>query len=328
MRITLFHAVFATVVALCLAQVAWWTVFHGLEASRLEAAGEALARRDVESALKILGARAGHTLAEEARRRFVMFTSESVALSVALLAGVVTFFVMLRQRWRMVVMQERFLAGATHAWRTPLTSLRLGIESFLAGRVPDQKRTRYLTSMLGEVDRLDHDVGNLLAAAQLSRPGTSPLHELGDLRVDVEKAMQTLQVRAEAVGVSLVPDLTEATILREPAALGLVVQNLIDNAVKYSKTNGRVSVRLAQDGKMAQLTVSDQGVGMTAEDLEGAFARFSRGSAKEYAGGTGLGLWIAREIVRAHGGTISAASQGREKGSTFTVRLPLARSPA
>lgn len=328
MRVTPFHAVFGTVVLLCLAQVAWWAVFHGLEANRLEAAGTALASRDVDAALAILGARPGHTLADEAHRRFVMFTSESVALSLALLAGVVTFFLMLRQRWQIVATQERFLAGATHAWRTPLASLRLAIESFLADRVPEHKRRRYLDAMLGEVDRLDHDVGNLLAAAQISSPGPKSPREVGDLGDDVERAAASVRGRAETVGVSLEVQREPTPVLRDPAALGLVVQNLLDNAVKYSKTNGKVAVRVAHDGKTATLTIRDEGVGMTTEDLGRLFRRFTRGSAKEHAGGTGLGLWIAHEIVRSHAGSLSAESPGRERGSTFTLRLPLARNSA
>ena len=326
MRVTPFHAVFATVVVLCLAQVTWWTIFHGQEAARLEDAGTALGARDVDAALRILGAREGHSLADEANRRFVMFASEGAALSLVILIGVVTFFVMLRQRWQLVADQERFLEGATHAWRTPLASLRLGLESFAAGRVPEQKRSRYLAAMLGEVDRLDHDVSNLLAAARLSRPGPISAGATGDLRDDVTRAAESLRMRAEAQNVALVLDTETATVVRNEEAITMVIQNLIDNAVKYSKPNGRVVVRLRREDKVADLTVTDDGVGMTSEDLDQLFVRFKRGSAKDHAGGTGLGLWIAKEIVRSHRGTISAQSEGRERGTTLRIRLPLARN--
>jgi len=324
LRISALHAIFAAMVVLCLGEIAWWIIFHWREAGRLEEAGRALVGHDIEGAARALGADSSAGLAGEAHRRLVMFVSEGAALGLAVLVGILILYWTVQRERRALAAQERFVAGATHAWRTPLTTLRLGLESLQADRVPDSKRERYLRAMLAEIDRLERDVGNLLAAAKADRSDKRG-REHGDLRTDLERAISTLGARAEAAGVAIAIETDAAPVQRDPEAIALTLQNLLDNAIKYSARGGRIAVSLRARSGIAELRIRDEGVGMTRDDLKDCFTRFVRGSAKEHAGGSGLGLWVAKETLEAHGGTLEAHSDGPGKGSELVARLPLSR---
>ena len=107
-----------------------------------------------------------------------------------------------------------------------------------------------------------------------------------------------------------------------------MLHNLLDNAVRYTPPGGRILVRVRRVGHEAELSVTDTGRGIAREDLERIFGRFERGSGSEHLGGTGLGLALVRELVQSHGGTVSVSSDGPDRGSCFTLRLPLAEESA
>jgi signal transduction histidine kinase len=106
--------------------------------------------------------------------------------------------------------------------------------------------------------------------------------------------------------------------------LSQALQNLICNATKYMDPGGTVRMRITRDGESAVITVSDGGIGIAADELDSIFDLYAQApsATERCAGGLGIGLYVAREIIRAHGGTIRAASAGPGQGSEFTVRLP------
>ena len=132
-----------------------------------------------------------------------------------------------------------------------------------------------------------------------------------------------MRARALAADVQLEVDAAgPLPIRRDPAALQLVLRNLLDNAIKFSPAGS--TVRVAAEGRAgeARIAVHDAGRGLDDAELAHAFEPFWRGS-DESSGGTGLGLHLVHELVLAHGGTVQADSEGRDRGSAFTVRLPL-----
>jgi signal transduction histidine kinase len=314
---------FALVLLTCLLQVAWWILFQLRETARLEDAGRLLAAHDVPAALQALGADPGGSLTEAAARRRVMFLSEGAALSALVLVGVVWFYAAWRREQARHAQHERFLAGAAHDLKTPLATLRLGLESLHAGRVPAGRTGDYAGSMLQQIDRLEADVANLLAAAGLEG-GRGPLRlEGGDLAADVRAAAEALEPRFAAAGVALDLELEPVPVLRDHAAMRLVLRNLLENAVKFSASGTRVRAALRRERDRAVLTVSDAGAGIPREELEHVFERFYVGRSAAHAGGTGLGLYLARSIVVQHGGSIEARSDGPGRGSELAVTLPL-----
>jgi signal transduction histidine kinase len=222
--------------------------------------------------------------------------------------------------------QRRFVADASHELRTPLTTIR-GNAALLrqVADVRPEDRTAALTQIGQEAERMSRLVADLLTLAradagkslQRTRVALAPL--LRDV---------TAQARALASGRALeLQHVEPMDVQGDPDALRQLALILLDNAVKYTPTGGAISVTLRPDGHAAELTVADNGLGISSEDLPHVFERFYRADRGRSTGGSGLGLSIARWIVEQHGGSIRVASTlGR--GSTFTVRLPAApRTP-
>ncbi|MEQ1634499.1 MAG: HAMP domain-containing sensor histidine kinase [Planctomycetota bacterium] len=306
-----------------LALVGWWTWFQVTQAGELQTAGEFLARGDVDGAARALGATDAKTLPDVASTRRRMFLSEGLAFTVVLLLGGATVVVLLRREGKLRADHDRFLAGATHELKTPLATIQLLLESLRDDRLPESKRARYLQSGLIEAHRLENGLTNLLTAAGLR--GRTPRRSAridGDLADDVRRAMSLLQPRAEAAGVQLVArDLQPIAVSRDPEAMQLILHNLLDNAVKYSSQGATVVVQLRSEANAAVLSVVDQGLGMDRDTLANAFVPFWRGR-DSGTGGTGLGLFLVRELVHSHGGTVAARSDGPGQGSELRVTLP------
>lgn len=322
-----------------LALVTWWTWFQVGEAKRLERAGQQMLAGNIDGAAQELGAENAANLPDLGRSRRRMFLSEGlVFIGIVIAAGAYLLLAMRRQT-QLQQDHDRFLAGATHELKTPLATIQLLLESLRDDRVPADKRDRYLRLGLNEAARLESGLTNVLTAAGLRSDTRHQRTAVdGNLAKDVEFAIAALQPRAEAAGIELdVPELPTIWTSREPEGLQLVLHNLLDNAIKYSNRGDTVRLSLAEEGKEAVFTVSDQGEGMDAQALTHAFRPFWRGrdhhnpdptSGKKGTGGIGLGLHLCREILRSFGGSITAASQGAGQGSAFTVRLPRQEPPA
>jgi len=126
---------------------------------------------------------------------------------------------------------------------------------------------------------------------------------------------------AEQSGVKILTELSPAEITGDAERLGLVITNLLTNAIQYNHESGEVKVTSKLENGIAILTVKDTGQGIPAEDLPRVFERFYRADKSRSSGNAGLGLAISKAIITAHGGSIDAASE-ENIGTTFTVRLP------
>lgn len=226
--------------------------------------------------------------------------------------------------------ERRFTADAAHELRTPLTALKGRIEVALSRPRSAEEHTALLRALANDVDQLARLSGDLLLLARLDdgelRPEFEPLW-LDDLLVSVVESVHDL---AEARGLVLhyerAPMVSVAGDLSQLSRLFL---NLLDNALKFTPTQGVVTVRLTTDETGALVTVADTGPGITPDHLPLLGRRFYRGDAGRArgVGGSGLGLAIASEIARAHGGML-ALDGVFGQGATAAVRLPLCRATA
>ncbi|MBX6378393.1 MAG: HAMP domain-containing protein [Clostridia bacterium] len=218
--------------------------------------------------------------------------------------------------------QRRFVADASHALRTPLTTIRGNAD--LLRQFPNlspEDRAATVAQIHAEAERMSRLVNALLALAR-----TDADQPLRKSRVDLAPLVR--EVVAEATALARGQRLSAAVggpveVLGDPDALHQLVLILVENAVQYTPPGGRIDVRLAAENGEARLQVSDTGTGIAAEDLPHIFERFYRADRARRRGGTGLGLAIARGIVERHGGAIEVESTAGV-GTTFTVRLPLA----
>ena len=218
---------------------------------------------------------------------------------------------------------------ASHELRTPLTTLRLSVESLLllAGSnktLAAEALQGSLQRVLRGTERLEYLTGELLDVTRIAK-GNLELHPTAtDLATLVRGVVADFELELGSAGctVSLTTEAGALTGTWDAAQITRVVTNLLTNAIKFGR--GRpIEVAVAHADGSAQLTVRDHGIGIDPARMPFVFERFERAVRSTNYGGLGLGLFIARSIVQAHGGTISVASE-EGAGSTFTVRLPLA----
>ncbi|MFL5352813.1 ATP-binding protein [Archangium sp.] len=230
-----------------------------------------------------------------------------------------------------VRLREEFLSVASHELRTPLTPLK-GFAALTLSRMekggdfPERERTlKALRSMARQTDRLTRLVDDLLDTSRIQ----AGRFELERARVDLVPLVREIMERFELRGDESLRFVFEAPA--EPVEgvwdgprLEQVVTNLLSNAVRYSPQGGSVRVSFHLSPEAVELRVRDEGIGIPPESvalLFQPFARASNATARHY-GGLGLGLFICREIVQRHGGSIWAESPGAQLGSCFHVRLP------
>lgn len=223
--------------------------------------------------------------------------------------------------------RDEFLSVASHELRTPLTALQLQLQtlaqSLSRGETWDEPRaTNRLSKAIRQTDRLGALVERLLDVSRLGG-GMLPIHtEQADLCEIVKDAIEPLRAQAEQAGSELVLQMPESIAGQwDRMRLIQVVTNLLANAIKYG-AGKPIEVTLDTSGARALLRVRDHGIGISEHDRERVFQRFERAVPVHNYGGLGLGLYISRHLIEAHGGSIDVRSAPGE-GSEFTVALPL-----
>jgi signal transduction histidine kinase len=220
-------------------------------------------------------------------------------------------------------LRKESVADLAHELRTPVMGILARVEAAQDGVLKDQEAN--LSAVHDEALRLARLLDDLSALAEAERPGLL----LDAVPVDLA-AIAGTQTSAFAgafadKGIALSSVLHSAVVDGEPKRLEQIVVNLLSNALRYTDAGGSVRVAVRRDGADALLEVADTGIGIAAADLPRVFTRFWRGekSRSRDTGGAGIGLSIVKELVQAHGGSVSIQSVPGE-GSVFRVELPLA----
>jgi signal transduction histidine kinase len=237
-----------------------------------------------------------------------------------------------REAQEAVQVRDAFLSVASHELKTPLTSL-LGFMDLLQRRVTPgtvigEREQRRITVAAEQAHRLSKMVSSLLDLSRLQMGQLSIEREPVDLSALVQRIADEVEPTLPAshqldLQISSEPLLVIGDDLR----LEQVIQNLLQNAVKYSPHGGPISLRLDQHAGFGRIAVRDQGLGIPGEALSQIFTRFFRAenAASYQVNGMGVGLYVVQQIVELHGGQVSVESE-EGQGSTFTVLLPLAHS--
>jgi PAS domain S-box-containing protein len=222
-------------------------------------------------------------------------------------------------------MKSEFLSNVSHELRTPLQSISGFTKLILDGKVPDaETRQEFLQIIDSETQHLGNLIGSLLDMSRLESGKFEINKKLVSIKEDIVDSLKSFQSLAREKNISLTEDipanLPEMEVDSE--RMRQVVINLLSNAIKYSDPGGSVHVKVAKQPDQLIFQVSDNGIGMSKEALKHLFERFYRAEDELVRGGTGLGLYISKQIIEAHGGQIWADSQ-LNKGSTFGFTLPL-----
>lgn len=223
--------------------------------------------------------------------------------------------------------RREFVANASHELRTPLTTIKMVIEALAGdeGVTKNEMNKSFLDMAETESTRMELLIKNLLTLSQLDSKTMSFNVREFDLEESIAYLAKSLAVNASAHGHKLTFDgAYDPVIIRgDRIRIEQILINITSNAIKYTPDGGRISLRLHDLGDRAEITITDNGVGIPAEDIPHLFERFYRVEKARSSdkGGTGLGLAIAREFAAAHGGDIRVSSIVG-KGTTFTVTLP------
>jgi len=228
-------------------------------------------------------------------------------------------------------MQIEFVANVSHELKTPLSSVRLYAETLISGAVDNEEmRREFLEMIVSEADRMDGLIKDLLYLARVEHTGSYTEMEKDDLSLLVRQAIKKLGMTAGNKSLSVNQMFANDLCVNVEMDRGHIEQvlfNILGNAIKYTEEKGRIDIDIISGQNCVQIVISDNGVGISEEDLSRVFERFWRGDKARTGktGGTGLGLAISKQIVDAHGGNIGIESKlGR--GTTVTINLPTARS--
>lgn len=225
--------------------------------------------------------------------------------------------------------RDAFLSIASHELKNPLTSLlgnaQLLHRRFVRSGNQSERDQNTLAAIVAQADRLNKLITTLLDVSQMQPGQLRVERKLLDLCALVRRIAVDIQPTLAGHTLALSDPRVALTISGDPLRLEQVFQNLLQNAIKYSPKGGLIAVRVEHQGQMACVAISDQGIGIPQEALPQLFQRFYRAAnvEAEGVGGLGIGLYVVKEIVTLHGGTVDVAST-EHQGSTFTVCLPLA----
>ncbi|MCR4420285.1 MAG: ATP-binding protein [Clostridia bacterium] len=229
-------------------------------------------------------------------------------------------------------MRSEFVANVSHELRTPLTSIRGFAETLLEGAVDDPEvRTRFLGIIISEANRLQRLIEDILVLSYLEDRQARLKEGRATLPGVVAEVVALLGPLAEAKGVEMRQEVSPALppVNMHPDYLRQVMVNLLDNAIKFTPSGGRVEILCRAAGQGVEVEVRDTGIGIPAEALPRLFERFFRvdKARSRELGGTGLGLAIVKHLLERHGGTIWVRS-APGRGSSFTFTVPADLPPA
>ena len=345
---------FGVIIVFVLAQVVWWIVFQHsyiTDVTRttlqtwekdVEAANAALERAPGDEALiselmrdyphlQLSGGRfvldSSQVAAfRERQNGFVrMFAFEGPFFVLVVLSGLTIIARSLRAERELKRRQQNFLSAITHEFKTPLGTLRLLIETALYRALNPEKQRHYLEKMERELSRLEKTSEQVLASARLEG-GETPTHlQAADLNEAVRRTIESLRGGLEARGASLTVHYSPQPlpVSLDPAAFGIVLGNLLDNAVKYSPgSEKRVTVRLISQNHLAVLHVEDEGVGIGEGETRRVFDKFYRvgNELTRESTGVGLGLHLVKTMTEAMNGWVRC--ERLPQGTRFSVVLP------
>jgi signal transduction histidine kinase len=261
-------------------------------------------------------------------RRYLLNNLSLTLLMTGIIIGAIIYALRAASReMKLSQMKTDFVSNVSHELRTPLSSIRVFGELQRLGRVRDQEKVReYGEYIETESRRLTQLINNILDFSRIESGQKTYRFQRADVTEVVHDALKTFDVRLQQDHFNVKVESSSSPlppVILDPEAIGQVIVNLLDNAVKYSGTSRDIIIRIQRRFEFAMISVTDFGVGIPAGEREKIFERFHRVSTGlvHDVKGSGLGLSLVKHIVEAHGGTVSVQSEiGR--GSTFTVALP------
>ncbi len=251
---------------------------------------------------------------------------EGCFLMMVILAGVYLIFVFWNKQARLNQMQSNFVASVSHELKSPLASIQLYLETMKYHEVSREEALDFVETMLADTERLSNLIDNILEAGSTEPKSMQLQFQPVGMKSFLSELMEGYQLQFKEKEFDARLEITDAPTLNlDKRAIRMVFNNLIGNALRYSSSGAPFTIRMRNQGKYCEIEFADSGIGLRQKDLKKIFRKFYRVQNRETQNieGAGLGLFISREILKNHKGKIEVFSEGKGKGSTFKVYLPL-----
>src|SRR4029079_1726023 len=259
-----------------------------------------------------------HKIEISKKRKTAQYIGEGVAFLLLIVAGAVFVFRAINRQFKLSQQQQNFMMAITHELKTPIAVTKLNLETLQKRTLNDEQRQKLINTTIQEANRLNALCNNMLLTSQIELGGYKIVKEKIDLAKLVNECVHHFVVRFPQRKIEThLPE--EAYFTGDLLLLTLAVNNLLDNALKYSRKEDIVLLNMLQTGKAIKLEVIDEGPGIPYGDEEKIFEKYYRGNMRQKKG-TGLGLYLTMKIVRVHNGTIKMRNNFPQ-GSIFEITL-------
>ena len=306
---------FLSMVVVLFAQAVWWVVFMAkLTAEKVELAAQLGGSPELVEKIH-----------QEEFTRQIMLGSEGVFFFVLILIGAWIIYRALVRSEELKFHQQNFLMAVTHELKTPLASVQIYLDTLQSPKISPDKKEQIVPRMKEDIERLERLVENVLDAGRFDRHGYNLNRAPLNLSNLVEERLNHISKAATTVPLRIRKQIQPEILFDgDDSALARGIESILENSLKYHEGKEiDINVSLAASGKKITLIIADKGIGFAKEDSHRLFERFYRigNEMTRRQSGSGLGLYLCREIIRAHGGEVTAFSEGVGKGATFTITL-------
>jgi signal transduction histidine kinase len=306
----------------------WWTVLlHTKNRDAFLAKNELLklsliAKNEIKNEEEFLKNSSHIGLRDAYKRQEWMILGEASVFVLSLLIGIIFINRGYHKEILAAKQSSNFLLSITHELKSPIASIRLGFETMQRKKLSEEQALVLLKNGINDTDRLNNLVSDLLLSARLE--STYQLNtELFSLEVLIDECVQFLKQKfpSAIIKVNLIHEMPE--MLADYSAIRSVIINLLENAIKYSDSVPEINIGLTSTKERCNIEISDIGIGIAPSERKKIFEKFYRVGNEDQrkTKGTGLGLYIVDQIVRAHKGTITVSSN-QPKGTIFNIFLP------
>jgi len=249
-----------------------------------------------------------------------------IVLLTGLSVSLVLIFRHLNIQIKLNALYDNFIANVTHELKSPLSSIQLYLETLNSREVPDEKKKEFYILMMRDAERLKNLVNSILEIASMDKKKFNRDFEVYKADETIKKIIlesaEQFQLKESAIRFS---GDAGCDILLDRNSIKTVFDNLVDNSIKYSVSPLEIAIKFKRNTKKVEIEFSDNGIGIQHDEIKKIFQKFHRIYDKDIPNvkGTGLGLYVVREIIKNHKGKVFAFSEGKGKGSKFKIELPI-----
>lgn len=249
-----------------------------------------------------------------------------IVLLTGLSVSLVLIFRHLNIQIKLNAMYDNFIANVTHELKSPLSSIQLYLETLNTRNVPEAKKKEFYELMMRDAERLKNLINSILEVSAMDKKKTQKDFEIykadETIKEIILESAQQFKLNLAAINFS---GNAGCNILINRNSIKTVFDNLVDNSIKYSTRDLQINVLFKQNSKKFEVEFSDNGIGIPHDQIKKIFQRFYRIYESDIPNvkGTGLGLYVVREIIKNHKGKVTASSEGKGKGSKFKIELPV-----